>query len=550
MSRSVRCPYCRVDVICVPTSGQDFSCPACGNHFRVAASAPSKSAPPPPRQSMPASVTRPITTPPARGPANAAAQTGADQVTVKFSRQHLLIGSAVAGFVVLLFVAIFSFSLGNQASRPIAKRPTSSQTSNSELAVPSPSVDVSQTPNSPLGNSESNLPSSATSPSPITPTSLDSATDQPQVPVAESNAHQDVQDLFEDVAPAVVLIEVVDVAGERVALGSGFFINENGLLVTNAHVVVVPGASSVVVRLADDSQHVVDEISAIDLHMDLAVLRIRAGRVTSLPLRPDVPRVGTRVYAIGNPIGLRHTLSEGLVSGLRPIDGTHAIIQTSAAISSGSSGGPLIDGEGQVLGVNTLQFVDGQNLNFAVPASAVKELLARNQSPQNIAALAARKGSETSPASVARTPLMIPVSDRQSLTGLAGIAVLIEELHPEATLAGLSRSSLQATVERRLRQRGVKVLSENERVAEQRGAYLYVNVATIASPDLATYGYAIRVELKQSVRLIDNSDEVDLVTNATTWSAPGIFGSVGRLRFASTVGTSVNELVDRFSTDF
>jgi len=156
--------------------------------------------------------------------------------------------------------------------------------------------------------------------------------------------------------------------------GSGFVATNDGLVVTNYH--VVKGCASLTVLLEGNKTLDVAGIAAVDPDGDLAL--VKTGGALPAPLQVaagGLPEVGSRTYAIGNPLGLTNTLSEGLVSGLRKESDSLTFIQTSAPISPGSSGGPLVDEEGRVLGVTTLCFVAGQNLNFAVQAARIRSLL-------------------------------------------------------------------------------------------------------------------------------------------------------------------------------
>jgi len=186
------------------------------------------------------------------------------------------------------------------------------------------------------------------------------------------------EQVFSRVSPAVVRVVVRDREFKEIGLGSGFFVTADGLLVTNHH--VVRGAEFATVLRADGSTLFVDGVLALDEDHDLAVLKVGGTGLPCLEVAPAAaapPPVGSRVYAIGNPQGLTNTLSEGLVSGIRQEGGEVRAIQTTAAISPGSSGGPLVDSQGRVVGVITAYLAGGQGLNFAVPAAAVRALLAK-----------------------------------------------------------------------------------------------------------------------------------------------------------------------------
>jgi len=190
-------------------------------------------------------------------------------------------------------------------------------------------------------------------------------------------------ELFASHSPAVVRV-IARGSNFSVMQGSGFFISRDGLLVTNYH--VIRGADFASILRDDNTTLFVEGIVAADKDADLALLKINVADVPFLRIAPDtLPKIGTTVYAIGNPEGLTNTLSEGLISGLRNRANHLVAIQTSAAISHGSSGGPLLTADGMVVGVTSAMAVDGQNLNFAVPASQVRQLMGTKGEFQKLA---------------------------------------------------------------------------------------------------------------------------------------------------------------------
>jgi S1-C subfamily serine protease len=196
----------------------------------------------------------------------------------------------------------------------------------------------------------------------------------PAAPAADAELSPDT--LFSRSSPAVMQVVIQDNLGRTLGGGSGFLVSSSGLIVTNYH--VIRGAHKAQVILADKTKLPVAGLAGSEKNVDLAILKV-TGRLSAQPLplaADDLPRIGTKVYAIGNPLGFSNTLSDGLVSGHRQIGGFE-LIQTSAPISPGSSGGPLLEPSGKVVGVTTLQFRGGQNLNFAVPASKIAKLLAQ-----------------------------------------------------------------------------------------------------------------------------------------------------------------------------
>lgn len=152
-----------------------------------------------------------------------------------------------------------------------------------------------------------------------------------------------------------------------VSIGSGFFLDDS-VIVTNYH--VIEGASKVEVVTYDDKTYKVKTILGYDKIRDIALLSI-SGKYTPLSVNTHGLTIGETVYTIGNPLGFTGTFSDGMITyNQRYLDKTY-YIQTNAAISSGNSGGPLLNAYGEVIGINTLSYVYGQNLNLAVDIAQV-----------------------------------------------------------------------------------------------------------------------------------------------------------------------------------
>ncbi|WP_433934700.1 S1C family serine protease [Sorangium cellulosum] len=169
---------------------------------------------------------------------------------------------------------------------------------------------------------------------------------------------------------------VVTIRGDG-SLGAGFLVREDGWIATNFH--VIAGIPDLKVVLWDQSEHPVLEVLAFDEERDLAIVRIHAPRkLPLLPLGDSLAvRPGDPVVAIGHPLGLADTVSNGLVSAVRVVDPALTLLQISAPIAPGSSGGPLFNERGEVIGVAAAVATQGQNLNFGVPADYLKKLLVR-----------------------------------------------------------------------------------------------------------------------------------------------------------------------------
>jgi hypothetical protein len=195
--------------------------------------------------------------------------------------------------------------------------------------------------------------------------------------------------IYANASPGVVLVRTYDRASRHTGFGSGFLVSPDGLIATNHHVIRTARSARVV--FGDDSERPVTGVAAADPEWDLVLLKIDGRNLPALSLASgSVPPVGAKVYAIGHPEGLRNTLSDGLVSGHRGAGDAPAFIQTTAAISPGSSGGPLLSDRGEVVGITTLSLVEGQNLNLAIPVSKLEALLRRENTLLPLGPLALR----------------------------------------------------------------------------------------------------------------------------------------------------------------
>ena len=170
------------------------------------------------------------------------------------------------------------------------------------------------------------------------------------------------QEVFQRVSPSVFVVEALDSQGRVVAFGSGVAVAPNQV-VTNQHVV----EDGIQVRVRRGQQTWMAVVTHANAGQDLCRLRVEGLQARPAEVRNSVGlAVGERVYAIGAPQGLELTFSEGVISALRDMSAGR-IIQTTAPISKGSSGGGLFDASGKLVGVTTLMLLEGQNLNFALP---------------------------------------------------------------------------------------------------------------------------------------------------------------------------------------
>lgn len=197
-------------------------------------------------------------------------------------------------------------------------------------------------------------------------------------------------DLYKRVSSAIVFIRIYNSAGRSLGSGSGFVIDTKGIIVTNNH--VVRGAADIEVAFTSGLK-TRGKVLGTDATADIAVIKVEvpAEQLTIVPLgESDKVQVGQRVIAIGNPFGLRSSMSLGIISGLgRTLQGDSQttagasfsapdIIQTDAAVNPGNSGGPLLNLKGEVIGVNKAivsQTGENSGVGFAVSANTVKKIV-------------------------------------------------------------------------------------------------------------------------------------------------------------------------------
>jgi serine protease Do len=210
-----------------------------------------------------------------------------------------------------------------------------------------------------------------------------------QAPTAPASAQTTTRSAAAATAPAGTVAAVAQSVGPAVVsvrtdqgLGSGVIYDPSGLILTNAH--VVAGAQSITIGLVD-GRHFAGKVVGSDTGFDVAVIKIDGSNLPTATLGTTSNlQVGDAVVAIGNPFGFDHTLTTGVVSALnRPVSegqGSYnqPMVQTDAAINPGNSGGPLLDINGQVMGITTLvaapQGIPAQGLGFAVPVDTAKRI--------------------------------------------------------------------------------------------------------------------------------------------------------------------------------
>lgn len=282
--------------------------------------------------------------------------------------------------------------------------------------------------------------------------------------------------VYSTAADSIFVLRMSDPAGKTVGTATGFLVAEN-LLLTNAH---VANAGSISVRMG--SLQVPCVTKRVDDWNDLALCEM-AAKSSAAPIRFAATEAspGATVYALGNPQGLEKTISQGLFTGVREVDGRR-VAQVSAAISSGSSGGPILNSDGELVGVAVFYLKDGQALNFAVPLDIVRDFVAgKAPSASDYTSLLTvvkglllqRKGVNYKDPKAKELDTEIHDSLIRVVSGTNDLAVLDQVRE----LAGWWRSDIQVAVAR-------KVLS----VTKVPTAEMYANLATALSRTVTEIG--------------------------------------------------------------
>lgn len=178
---------------------------------------------------------------------------------------------------------------------------------------------------------------------------------------------QGADEIFANVNDAVVVVEAIDFDGTKTKSGSGVIIKDKGILVTNFHIL----AGNEKLKLKHkDAEIKYTEIIGFNVEKDVLILKVEDVNCAQIKVGISTDlKVGSKVYAIGSPMGLENTLSEGIVGGFRKFDKKEnnlEYIQVTAPISPGSSGGAILNANGELVGISTMGYQEGENLGFAI----------------------------------------------------------------------------------------------------------------------------------------------------------------------------------------
>ena len=192
---------------------------------------------------------------------------------------------------------------------------------------------------------------------------------------ANGDAPLSAEEIYTQIFPSVVEIEAE--SSTFVSTGTGFFFDENGTVITNYH--VIEDCQSAEITLSDGATYTVTAVLGWDSNKDIAILATNCKTSIPLSIRSTPVKTGETVYALGSSLGLTGSLSDGIISAVDREVGGNAYIQTTAPISQGNSGGPLVDSKGAVVGIVCASISEGQNLNLAIPIAEINGISQDNK---------------------------------------------------------------------------------------------------------------------------------------------------------------------------
>jgi len=249
---------------------------------------------------------------------------------------------------------------------------------------------------------------------------------------AASSTAKNAKDIYSEAINSTCHIKTKNVASTNGSQGSGFILTKEGHVVTNLHVIEDAEMAKV---YCGNKVGKVTKVLKFNKDIDLVVLQTSLEGLKPLDTSKKLPQIGSDIYAIGSPIGLRGTITEGIVTNLLPEYDGLDWIQTDTPISSGSSGGPVLNSEGKVIGISTFILTIGQNINFVLPIKHLEKLNTLNK-PLPITkefgfTLLGKKTTPPKNHETTKNPIKIPkeLLDKDNISSLISITACPKELH-------------------------------------------------------------------------------------------------------------------------
>ena len=359
---------------------------------------------------------------------------------------------------------------------------------------------------------------------------------------AQQEALPTAAEVYRLVSPTVVMIEAQ--VPDGVVQGSGVVVGDRQI-VTNNHV-VENSRGFLLVRQGKRTWRA--EIDRTDKAYDLALLSVVLRRTERFALPPARLRkvgsldIGERTYAIGAPQGIEQTLSDGLVSGL-PTDGKETLVQTTAAISRGSSGGGLFDSRGHLIGITTVYLKEAQNLNFAIPADKIEALQGAPSlltgeytfPPQSQPAAQSSALGVTAP----KRPPDLPTALRQ----IRAVIVVSTSKGPIASQGGITADWIRDRATKGLRAAGIGVFASRAE-AEKAKVYappLSFEMGSMQISETVFYPWWLSITLLDTTDFSDGSNGL-----VTVWDSTN-YGYGGSKVVVQQVADTLEKEVDKFA---
>ncbi len=358
----------------------------------------------------------------------------------------------------------------------------------------------------------------------------------PAIPLRQPNENIALaaQEIFNKVNRAVVFIEACDSKQQHLGFGTGFFLDEKGLVVTNKH--VVWGADHLRVRtLNGDARNIYDVARSDD--RDIATFVFPGPVSAHLKLQFKEPSIGQPAYALGHSLGFERTFSEGIVSSVRTFPEYHQApgkwIQITAPTSGGNSGGPIVNSNGDAIGMLTWGANRGENLNFALSVDEISQFLSKNTKPERLA------DSRTLISSAVGI-----LSKQEALKRLAAVQIQVSDLLEASRNDKLNEQKLEQYLTSQIKRTPIKVGPDKA----QRFANLVLSVWTLPIEGSENSLFCVQLILNDYVHLKDVG-RADLAL-ASIWEANKTFGHSPQDRLLDSINDAIDRQVEQFVKDW